>query len=49
MNVVPFRLGNDLLSRMRIYISVIRQKVYISTLATPAADEGPSVEVNGPP
>jgi hypothetical protein len=41
VNRVPFALGTDLLSRLRIYISLARKTVYISTL------EGKPAEASG--
>jgi hypothetical protein len=39
INIVPFKLGTDLLSRMRIYFSKERQTVYITTVGSSRAAE----------
>ena len=35
INVVPFNLGADLLSRLRIYIANDREKLFVTTLPAP--------------
>jgi len=45
VNNVPFNLGTDLLSQLRIYISRIRETIYISRVAQPGAGETETVTI----
>jgi hypothetical protein len=47
-NLVPFNLGTDLLSQMRIYISKQRQKIFVSVVdAKATSPSGEAVVVPG--
>jgi hypothetical protein len=46
VNSVPFNLGTDLLTRMRVYISPKRRTVYISTVGAPAPGAPGSITVD---
>lgn len=49
VNAVPFNLGSDLLSQMRIYISSVRATLYVSRVAGEAAPASGSVAIAPPP
>jgi hypothetical protein len=47
VNVVPFNLGVDLLSQMRVYISSERSTIYISTVAAGTLPAAGTIDITG--
>jgi hypothetical protein len=45
INTMPFKLGTDLLSQMRIYISRERQAVYVTTVAQPSSENAGTISI----
>jgi hypothetical protein len=45
INVVPFRLGTDLLSQLRIYISRVRETLYVSSVEQPLTGDFGTISI----